>query len=508
MTDRAKAVELHERALNCMETGGFKADAIRWLKAATEAAPTFAEPWETLYDVYSTMGRSHADDAIAAINKYIELKGIGKSKPAEATRAPTEPVPDPGIGKLKPPETSSATNKSPSDQDIAIIRDKSGGISGLWLRQADAAYNRDLLSMILIRFNAVEDTRFALLRGDYRVVPNTNDDQGGCFVMFGSAVAPGEAVLQTWNPQVEKAPAEKSRRSRCQRCGKEFDSFDICKNCGHTQWWPFIRTLLGGVVFAGVLGGCGTAARLYMKPSDWRDFFSWAGWILCGLFTLTVVVAITEAIKGIKRSREYGRRNEPATRLEEKSGGRFARAFFLLILLGIVAGIVGGFFWWKHEMEKSLQPRRELAQQAEALLPGFTYAKFREELSYSAATLISQYNNNEKFESPFFAIERSGNPLDYSESGWTAVPEGTDRFEEAKTILYLYWETPDSATERLRICFIDKTNPKRKRIVTVDIDTGGRTLPDKKDKLFARAYAEMRGEKSRAPEKPKSKNSN
>jgi hypothetical protein len=42
--------------------------------------------------------------------------------------------------------------------------------------------------------NSLSEAFHCIIQGDYRVVPNTFDQAGGCFVMFGSELAPGETV--------------------------------------------------------------------------------------------------------------------------------------------------------------------------------------------------------------------------------------------------------------------------------------------------------------------------
>jgi hypothetical protein len=75
----------------------------------------------------------------------------------------------------------------------SLVKDQDGGVCGIWLRDSAQAQDRDMLTMLLIKHGASDNLEASVLAGDFRVVPNTYDDQGGCFVMFGSAPAPGEA---------------------------------------------------------------------------------------------------------------------------------------------------------------------------------------------------------------------------------------------------------------------------------------------------------------------------
>lgn len=67
----------------------------------------------------------------------------------------------------------------------SIVRDESGRVCGLWLRDAEMAENRDLLSMLLIKHQDGWWVQ-AALSGQYRIV----SCKRGCFVMFGDAPAP------------------------------------------------------------------------------------------------------------------------------------------------------------------------------------------------------------------------------------------------------------------------------------------------------------------------------
>ncbi|NIR04320.1 MAG: hypothetical protein GTN82_02720 [Candidatus Aminicenantes bacterium] len=85
---------------------------------------------------------------------------------------------------------------SEPDEPLAsysLVKDQDGGICGIWLRDPAQAQDRNLLLMLLIKHGARDNLGASVLAGDLRVVSNTYDDQGGCFVMFGSAPAPGEA---------------------------------------------------------------------------------------------------------------------------------------------------------------------------------------------------------------------------------------------------------------------------------------------------------------------------
>ena len=76
--------------------------------------------------------------------------------------------------------------------DYSFVRGPDGGMCGIWLRDASQAQDRELLMMLMVKHDAPESLSTSALSGDFRVVPNTYDDAGGCFIMFGSAPAPGQ----------------------------------------------------------------------------------------------------------------------------------------------------------------------------------------------------------------------------------------------------------------------------------------------------------------------------
>lgn len=72
--------------------------------------------------------------------------------------------------------------------NFASVRTPGGATVGLWFASTEQAHDRGLIEAILFREDLVH-----LLGAEHRVVPNTYDDQGGSFVMFGHESAPGEA---------------------------------------------------------------------------------------------------------------------------------------------------------------------------------------------------------------------------------------------------------------------------------------------------------------------------
>jgi hypothetical protein len=74
--------------------------------------------------------------------------------------------------------------------DYSFVRDQSGTASGIWLRDPSTLEKEGSVEVLLSlnASNLLDD----YLAKKYRIVNNEFDSQGGCFVMFGSAKAPGE----------------------------------------------------------------------------------------------------------------------------------------------------------------------------------------------------------------------------------------------------------------------------------------------------------------------------
>jgi len=92
---------------------------------------------------------------------------------------------------------------------FTLVKDKDGDICGFWFsdakpileahRQTEEMQGTRFVSQLQVNLLTLAsmhslplDVYSAISKGDYRVVPNTFSDAGGCFVMLGSALAPGE----------------------------------------------------------------------------------------------------------------------------------------------------------------------------------------------------------------------------------------------------------------------------------------------------------------------------
>jgi hypothetical protein len=76
--------------------------------------------------------------------------------------------------------------------DYAMVLDEDGAACGMWLANAKDARERRGKSAPIIETLLRENDVADLIGVPRRVVPNNYDDNGGCFVMFGHALAPGE----------------------------------------------------------------------------------------------------------------------------------------------------------------------------------------------------------------------------------------------------------------------------------------------------------------------------
>ncbi len=75
--------------------------------------------------------------------------------------------------------------------DWSLVKDQKG-IIGMWVKDAKDAQDRNLLSFLLISKNIPDEFLMIIETGHYRIIPNTYDDAGGCFIMFKNELAPGE----------------------------------------------------------------------------------------------------------------------------------------------------------------------------------------------------------------------------------------------------------------------------------------------------------------------------
>lgn len=110
----------------------------------------------------------------------------------------------------------------------SFVKDQTGSICGIWLQDAGYAQNREHLVMFTIAESLSMDVYINVQEGNYRVVANTFDNAGGCFVMFGSTPAPGEKSETKSEEQSSTNERKNPESSFAYRLGR------------------FIRKILGG----------------------------------------------------------------------------------------------------------------------------------------------------------------------------------------------------------------------------------------------------------------------
>jgi len=76
--------------------------------------------------------------------------------------------------------------------DYSLVKDSSGKVSGIWIKDPTVLDKPGYVETLLFKESA------PYLLGDYlaksyRKVTNNVNSDGGCFIMFGGAYAPGES---------------------------------------------------------------------------------------------------------------------------------------------------------------------------------------------------------------------------------------------------------------------------------------------------------------------------
>ena len=86
-------------------------------------------------------------------------------------------------------------------EDYSFVRTSDGKVCGIWIRNpndmlSDADANGAMKFLKLQTLATIhqlpEEVFSAIINGNFRLVANTVDDNGGKFLMFGSYPAPGE----------------------------------------------------------------------------------------------------------------------------------------------------------------------------------------------------------------------------------------------------------------------------------------------------------------------------
>jgi len=94
--------------------------------------------------------------------------------------------------------------------DYAMVTDNDGNVCGLWIRDPQMAKRPSFLCMLLIKENISKDLQTLVLAEQFRIVPNTFDNAGGCFIMFSSELAPGEVSIDVSRNTSNETGCEKA----------------------------------------------------------------------------------------------------------------------------------------------------------------------------------------------------------------------------------------------------------------------------------------------------------
>lgn len=134
--------------------------------------------------------------------------------------------------------------------DYSLVNDSTGDICGIWLCDSSKANNKNIVAMLLIKHGG-NNLAESVLLGDFRIVPNSFDEKGGVFMMFGSELAPGENPADTVEPRqnqknrgsatsitdarvfVDRRIVVGNEQKECAYCQSEVPQELIeCPNCG------------------------------------------------------------------------------------------------------------------------------------------------------------------------------------------------------------------------------------------------------------------------------------
>jgi hypothetical protein len=90
----------------------------------------------------------------------------------------------------------------------SLVKDENGNVCGFWLQdpeewlsdaEGEGAMKYLKLQMLIIKHHLPQEVFSTILDGNFRLVPNKVDNNGGKFLMFGSTIAPGESGrLKSW----------------------------------------------------------------------------------------------------------------------------------------------------------------------------------------------------------------------------------------------------------------------------------------------------------------------
>jgi len=76
--------------------------------------------------------------------------------------------------------------------EYAMVRGNNEEVVGIWVKDKDLTKDTIGLQVLATKHHLPMDIFANLTHGNYRVVPNSYDNNGGYFLMFGKFPAPGE----------------------------------------------------------------------------------------------------------------------------------------------------------------------------------------------------------------------------------------------------------------------------------------------------------------------------
>jgi hypothetical protein len=318
----------------------------------------------------------------------------------------------------------------------------------------------------------------------------------GCTVVGDTDVVAQFHALLTPKQRIQLQIAPGATCSPCKSCGELNDAYLSCRHCAYTPWY----LAFGGLLLSlGCLAGSIFLILARSEGGTLQGDPTWHIWVgLCGTLAgfIASIVMLNMTVKVLLGVIWIDRRSA------------LSRLIRGVLILGVLGSLPILYF---QGVEWEASHKRELVRQAAETIPDFTFAHFQEQLSRS----VPELRNTEKFAPPYFAITHPGDTPSpaASEGVWVLVPEGTSSLEKAKTVLYIDRRavagktTPqqndnknpganDPAQRRytVTVCFIDREDPRRKRIVSIiePIPSGSSSLPFRES--VEKACAETRSD--------------
>lgn len=167
-----------------------------------------------------------------------------------------------------------AINKDRGETIHEVLYGDEGDVAGLWIKDKTLLDNEMFLRMCVAQEKIPGDAGLAAFinvsEKDYRIVDNSSGSRGGCYVMMGSALAPGESV-----PQLEACRWQRGEENPVSadvntRFGDSQVRYD-CPTCGVPVRCPYesIHPVVGAMVECPT---CGNVS--HVSPLDQNGDFA------------------------------------------------------------------------------------------------------------------------------------------------------------------------------------------------------------------------------------------